>query len=314
MKRRHPIRATLETALTRFGFLVLPPLPRCMIVALARTFGWMAYLSSRRLNRIGFTNLDIAFHDEKTKPEKKRILRQSYQSFALVLLDAFWFSRDTRARINRWVSFDPSFDVLFHVKPHICVTAHYGNWEVLGMAVTEKGYPLHSVAKPLKNPHVDAMFIEARHKNGQKIVRREGAVRTLLRILQQQGKIALVLDQNTKLSEGGQFVTYFGLPVPVSTAVAGLALKTKADIFVGVLSPQPDGSYRGEHGLEIPIAPFYAMEHDAAVTEITRRITEELEHVIRHQPEHWLWTYKRWKYVPVGDDPERFPFYRRNAV
>lgn len=314
MKRRNPIRTPLETALTRVGFAILPRLPRSVIVALSRFMGWSAYHTSPGLRRIGFTNLDIAFGDRKTASEKKRILTRSFQSFALVLLDAFWFSRDTQARINRWVSFDSSYDVLFKTKPHICVTAHYGNWEVLGMAVTARGYPLHSVAKPLKNPEVDTMFIEARHKNGQKIVRREGAVRTLLRILQQQGKIALVLDQNTRLSEGGKFVPFFGLPVLVSTAVAGMALKTGSDIFVGVLTPRPDGSYGGDHGMELVIAPYQAMEHDLAVTELTRRITEELEHILRARPEHWLWTYKRWKYVPEGDDPERYPFYRRKAV
>jgi lauroyl/myristoyl acyltransferase len=283
------------------------------VVALAGLFGAFGYHFSRKLRRIGETNLDLAFGANRSAAEKRRILRSSFRSFSLVLLDTFWFSHRTEERIARWVSFDPSFDVLFTPQPHICVTAHYGNWEVLGMAVTARGFPLHSVAKPLKNPEVDAMFIEARHKNGQKIVRREGAVRTLLRILQQQGKIALVLDQNTKLSEGGIFVPFFGLPVPVSTAPAGLALKTGANIFIGMLTPQPDGSYVGEHGQEIEIATFQAGEGDA-VRALTERITRELEIILRAHPEHWLWTYKRWKYVPPDDDPQRFPYYRRKAV
>jgi lauroyl/myristoyl acyltransferase len=66
--------------------------------------------------------------------------------------------------------------------------------------------------------------------------------------------------------------------------------------------------------MEISIAPYQTQDHAVAVTELTRRITEELEHVLRARPEHWLWTYKRWKYVPAGDDPERYPFYRRAAV
>lgn len=314
MNRRYPIRARVETALTRLGFRIIPYLPRRAVVRLAGLFGTLGYRFSRKLSRIGETNLDLAFGATRTAEEKRRILRSSFRSFSLVLLDAFWFSHRTEERIARWVSFDASFDVLFKSQPHICVTAHYGNWEVLGMAVTARGFPLHSVAKPLKNPEVDAMFIEARHKNGQKIVRREGAVRTLLRILQQQGKIALVLDQNTKLSEGGIFVPFFGLPVPVSTAPAGLALKTGANIFIGMLTPQADGSYVGEHGLELDIAPYRAEDSGVAVRILTERITTELESILRSHPEHWLWTYKRWKYVPPGDNPERFPYYRRNAV
>ncbi|HMO03023.1 MAG TPA: hypothetical protein PKC67_07755 [Kiritimatiellia bacterium] len=314
MNRRYPIRARAETALTRLGFRIIPHLPRRGVVALANVFGTLGYRFSRTVRRIGETNLDLAFGTSKTRAEKQRILRSSFRSFSLVLLDAFWFSHRTEERIARWVTFDQSFDVLFNPRPHICVTAHYGNWEVLGMAVTARGYPLHSVAKPLKNPEVDAMFIEARHKNGQKIVRREGAVRTLLRILQQQGKIALVLDQNTKLAEGGIFTPFFGLPVPVSTAPAGLALKTGANIFIGMLTPQPDGSYIGEHGLELDITPYQTGDTSVAVRTLTERITAELESILRVKPDHWLWTYKRWKYVPPGDDPARFPYYRRNAI
>jgi len=276
--------------------------------------GSLGYLCSRRLKRVGWVNLDLAFGDKKTPAEKNRILKRSYQSISLVLLDAFWFSYKTEERIAKWVRFDPCFDVVFKNKAQICVTAHYGNWEVLGMSITWKGYPLHSVAKPLKNPHVDAMFIEARRKNGQSIVKREGAVRTLLRILQQGGKIALVLDQNTQLSEGGQFCRFFGLPVLVSTAVAGLAVKTKTNVFIGMLSPQHDGTYRGDYGNEISIEPYLAMENKKAVTELTQLITTELEQVLIRQPEHWLWTYKRWKYVPQGDDPKRFPYYSKPAV
>ncbi len=314
MKRRKPLQTWIETALTRLGFLVLPPLPRSAIVRLSRLFGWIGYTFSPRLRRVGMTNLTIAFKDDKSIEEKKQILKASYRSFALVLLDAFWFSRKTEQRIASWVRFNPCYDPLFEPRAHICVTAHYGNWEVLGMAVTSRGFPLHSVAKPLKNPAVDAMFIEARRKNGQSIVKREGAVRTLLRILQQQGKIALVLDQNTKLSEGGQFFTFFGLPVPVSTAPAGLAIKTRADIFLGMLTPQSDGTYLGDFAMEIPVEPYRNMTPDVAVAKLTQRITEEFEALLRRQPEFWLWTYKRWKYVPQGDDPKRFPYYRRPAV
>jgi len=314
MKPRNLIRVKLETGLTRFGFMVIPYLPRGAVVLLSRFLGAAAFAFSSKLRHIGKVNLDIAFGDTIPPSRKREILRVSFQSFALVLLDAFWFSRKSSERIKQFVIFDPCYDVLFKDKRHICLTAHYGNWEVLGMAITAQGFPLHSVAKPLKNPDVDQLFIEARNKTGQKIVKREGAVRTLLRILQQNGKIALVLDQNTKLSEGGRFYPFFGMPVLVSTAAAALALKTRSDIIVCMMRAHPDGIYRASYCTETLIAPYLEMDNDTAVDNLTRRITSEMEDFIRNNPDHWLWTYKRWKYIQPGDPPERYPFYRRTAV
>lgn len=314
MMIRNPIRVRLETWLTRLAFHIIPVLPRKAVVRLANLLGSTSYIFSRKLKKIGMVNLDVAFGAESDIRLKRQILKQSYTSMALVLLDTFWFSRDTSARVSKYVVFDRNFETLFKDQPQVVISAHYGNWEMLGMGITQKGYPLHSVAKPLKNPRVDALFDEVRNKTGQKIVKRRGAVRTLLRILQQGGKIGLVMDQNTKLSEGGQFFDFFGLPASFSTAGAALAIKTQSNVVVCTLKPFSDGIYRGDYCHEITIEPYLAMESDQAITQLTEHIVHEMEQIIRAQPEYWLWTYKRWKYIPEGDSANRYPFYRRNAV
>lgn len=311
MKSRHPIRSRFETVMTWVAFRTIPHLPRRVIAALARFFGRLGYWFSPTLRHIGQANLDLAFGDTRTREEKNLILRRAFTSFSLVMLDAFWFSRDSHARITRHVSFDPSFDGLFQDKPHICVTAHYGNWEVMGMAINTRGYQLHSVAKPLKNPEVDELFIDARRRTGQQIIRRQGAVRGLLKAVLAGEKVALVLDQNTRKSEGGRYYPFFGRPVLVSTAPAALALKTKTDLFVGMMTPQGDGNYRGDFALEIPIAPYLAMNTEAATDALTLKVTRVLEDFLREKPDHWLWMYKRWKYVPEGEDRARYPYYAR---
>lgn len=314
MITRHPIRQRFETALTRMAFHVIPRLPRSVVVRLARLAGPVGYWSSSKLRHIGLANLDLAFGATRTPQEKRAILRRAFSSFALVTLDAFWFSRDSVARINRLVSFAPEFDRLFQHKPHICITAHYGNWEVMGMAINTRGFQLHSVAKPLKNPAVDALFIEARRPTGQKIIRRQGAMRGLLKAVLAGEKVALVLDQNTRMAEGGRFFPFFGLPVLVSTAPAALAIKTRTDFFLGMMTPQADGSYRGEFGMEIPITPYLNQDLEVGAEALTRDVTRMLENFLREKPDHWLWMYKRWKYIPGDVDPSRYPFYARRSL
>jgi hypothetical protein len=50
---------------------------------------------------------------------------------------------------------------------------------------------------------------------------------------------------------------------------------------------------------------------EEAVLELTQRIAHALETLIRQHPTYWLWTYKRWKIRPDGEDPGRYPFYTR---
>ncbi|MCX7007258.1 MAG: lysophospholipid acyltransferase family protein, partial [Kiritimatiellaeota bacterium] len=172
--------------------------------------------------------------------------------------------------------------------------------------------PLASVVMPLANPAVDALFLRVRGDNGQQIIPRQGAVRHLLRALRAGHKIALLLDQNTLPEEGGQFVEFFGVPVPVSAAGSVLGLKTGALFFFGFCLPQPDGRYRmlstGAFTPD-PIPP--GGDEAATVAALTQRTAAMIEQVVRAHPGQWLWMYKRWKFIAPGTDPARYPYYAK---
>ncbi len=55
--------------------------------------------------------------------------------------------------------------------------------------------------------------------------------------------------------------------------------------------------------------PVVTAEEDASVEAVTLRVTQELEGVIRDNPEHWLWSYKRWRFYRAEDSVDAFPFY-----
>ena len=308
MQTSPPWRAGLELALTKLGMFVIPVLPRRMVLLLARTLAAGAWFVARRERRIGQANLDLAYGATLTQKAKHAILRESFGTFALMLLDVFWFSRRIHERLERWMEWDVSMEPLCQKRATVGITAHLGNWELLGQSVALRGYPLASVVAPLANEKVDALFRRARAASSQNIIPQQGAVRQLLRALRADSKIAILLDQNTLPAEGGIFVPFFGLPVPVSAAGALLGLKTEAMFFFGFCLAQPDGHYRC-----ISTGNFTPPPGDdpAAVEQITRRIAAELERVVRMYPGQWLWMYKRWKYVAPGTDRARYPFYAK---
>lgn len=304
-------RKRAETWLVRFALMVVPRFSRKGVVRWAAVIGWIAARIPLRERHMALANLDIAFSDSKSATEKRAIYQASCRTFALVLLDIFWFSRDTRERVLEWTTFDPGLDELFQKKAHLCVTAHLGNWELLGHAVSVRGYPLSSVAAPLVNPAVDVHFAKVRKASGQIIIPREGALRTMLRTLKEQGKVGVLLDQNTPPHEGGVFVDFFGLPAPMSDAAASLALKTQADVLFGFCIPDETGKYYVHTASPIRITDVQGEIKDAQTLWLTRAIAKTTEEAIRTHPGAWLWMYRRWRYIPEGADRERFPFYAK---
>ena len=129
--------------------------------------------------------------------------------------------------------------------------------------------------------------------------------------MKEGGTVAVLLDQNTKLEEGGLFVEFFGKPVAVSAAAGILASMTSSEIAFGYALPRSDGTYLGEVPHVISHAEIAGMDRASMSLEITRRMTQYYEEAIRARPECWLWSYKRWRHIPAGMSADGFPYYAR---
>ena len=308
MSLRSKTRFLAECFAVTIALAIIPLLPRSLLLALSRGAGRLTFRFAGRLRKVALANLDIAYGTDVSLDRKEDILRGAFTSFALLLLDMFWFGRFTAARIRRYVRYDPSFDVYFVTSPLLAVTGHIGNWEVLGQALSLRGAPLSSVATPIGNRYVDWVLNRQRRITGQEVIKRSGAVRSIMKKLASDGRVALLMDQNTLPEDGGVFVDFFGLPVPVSKAVEVLALRQKVPVFFGYAIADDKGVYH-VHGLPL-LKPG---EDEFSEGRITRYIAEQTELVVKKHPEKWLWMYKRWKFIPGGVSRERYPYYARYA-
>jgi KDO2-lipid IV(A) lauroyltransferase len=289
---------------------VLPRFPRRAAASLARLLGHAAYYVSRHLRRVGFANLDIAYGETLSRQEKKRILKQSFRTFALTMLDLFWFNEADKAR--KYVDLDASYDRLKNGTPTVCISGHLGNWELLGQAVALRVETLTSVAAPLENQRVDDIYNRSRRQTGQTVVYKAGAMRKLLKALKRGEPIAILLDQNTKPSRGGVFVPFFGLPVPISSIAGSLVPRTGAALCFGSCVADNKGHYTAPPLRFIELDEPSENETRSETAQcITAAIAKVIEEEIRKDPGQWLWMYKRWKYVAPGHENTAYPFYAK---
>jgi len=300
----------IETLLTRIGLVILPALPRWAVLACARAAGAVTYCLARQQRRITLSNLDVAFGDSLSPRNKRRIARRVFYITALVMIDLFWFSRQMEQRVRRYVTIDPELWKHVYTQPMIGVTAHFGNWELLSKALGVYGFAHVAVATPLDNPAVDAIIGAGRSIPGVEIVTRQGAIRGLLRALRQKRHVALLLDQNTKPEEGGLFVDFFGLSIPMSTAAAVLSERTGAPMLPVFCLANAKGAYT-----VYSLPPLQRAELAQRGPDIIRTITQTIaalfEQEIRAHPEQWLWMYKRWKYIDPAWPASAYPFYAK---
>ena len=302
MIQRRRLRILPEAAGAWLTWCIVPLLPRRAVVALSRGLGALAWRFSRRDRRISEANLALVLGETHAPVEWLAIGKASFQQVALTLLDLFWFSRWTESRYRRYVQVDARFRSVLGEVPLVGVTGHIGNWEILRAACGMEGVPMTAVAMPVKNPIVDRMLGQLRQRTGADAVPRAGAVRSLLRCLREGRITGLVLDQNTLPSEGGVFVPFFGLPVPVSNVAGLLGVKTGAKLLVGAAMADSHGVYRVV--LKDPVSP-----EGKTPEALTAEVTGLLEELVRDYPQHWLWSYKRWRYYRPDDPVERYPYY-----
>ena len=304
---RRKLRVLPETLLAGMGWCLIPFFPRSWILGLARFGGRVAWRVSDRERKVSLANLALVFGETLPEKDREAIGKAALQSFALTLLDLFWFSRFTESRYRRFTHIDPPMAHVLQMAPFIGVTGHLGNWEILSMMFGMEGNPMTAVAMPLKNDFVDRMLHRLRKRTGSVPVPREGAVRALLRTLRSRGVIGLLLDQNTLPREGGIFVPFFGVPVAVSNAAGLLAQKTQAPIVVVIAIADENGIYR------FVCSDIVSVDNRTA-EEITCEVTHQLELMVREYPHYWLWSYKRWRYYRNEDDASKYPYYASRIV
>jgi len=307
------LRFRAEAGALRALAWLIPKFSRRTVLRFSHGLGWLAYHILQQERRIARANLDTAFGDGKTAAEKKRIARVSLQNFVATLLGLFWSPRLTRTIVDEVVEFDPESlrwlrEIQARGKGIIGITMHYGDWELLGLAMGFYGIPMTVVQDATNNAALGEILGGLRAVSGNRIIPNHRAAAKLIKALKRGEFIALLIDQYVARHHGGEWLTFFGLSVSNTPAIGWLALRTGAPIVPFVAHPLPGGRMRIACGPEVVYAA--AADPETGAHAINQKCLEGCEKVIREQPEYWLWSYKRWKARPTREQG-RYPDYSR---
>jgi KDO2-lipid IV(A) lauroyltransferase len=262
---------------------------------LARVYGKLVDLALPRLRRVAMRNLELAYPD-KTPAERKAIVDEVFRSIARLLYAFARFPRINRENISQWIRYEGLEHYLEAKKRGhgvLFATAHLGNWELSAFAHGLMTEPMNVVIRPLDNPAADRLVEQRRQLSGNRLIEKWDGARAILRALQQNEAVGILMDQNTSLQEG-VFVNFFGTPACANTAFAKIAHRTGAAVIPGfALWLENEKRY---------VLRFYpAVEITGDAAQDSQRLHAILEQVIREFPGQWLWIHRRWKTRPPGE-------------
>ncbi len=244
-------------------------------------------------NRIIQANLQFAFGDKLNSVEKKEIQHYCYRNLALNFLQVMENRRNSADDLRAQVTFEnrEAVDALLSENRGIIfVSAHFGNWELGGAALSSLITPVSSIYKEFSNSSFDPYLLEARTNHKMKLAEKNGALKHIAKALKGGRSILLMIDQASN-PRAGVKIDFFGHETYQTSTPAQLAHKFNTPI-VGVYIVSTDE----QHYTITFETPIEVKNNDErAILEATQTQANDLEKVIRTHPKLWFWCHKRWK-------------------
>ena len=297
------MRFRLEYALAWCIVKAIGALPRPVARAVGIGLGQVVYALHGKLRRVGMRNLGMAFPD-KSRAEKRRILRGVFTSLGRQLAEICLFPRYTAENVSDVVIYD-GFENFQNASDTgngvLFLTGHLGGWELSAFAHSLYGHPLRFVMRPLDNPYLGRMVREYRTMHGNIPILKDDPVRELLRAMKEGATVGILMDTNM-MPPQGIFVNFFSIPACTPSGLARIALRTDAAVVPGFTVWDPVlRKYRLRFDPAVKLVR--TGDNHADIVANTQIFTNVIECFVRKYPDQWLWVHRRWKTRPAGQPP-----------
>ena len=304
---KRPLKKRIKRALRRpfewlgicLGIVVFVNLPRRWMLGVCDLVSAVMYRVDGRGRRRSLANLRVVCGKLRnpdgviipvsrynpTRAEEL-VIRRSYRNMARTVGHAFWTCRNALERVKSAGEMsEAGKKFLAANNPAVTVSGHIGCWEILSQLALIEGHFMMSVAKDIGTGGMTKLLMKARTSIGQEIVHADGAFRPLMQGLKKGKSLGLLVDQVVEPQNGGVWVEFFGMPVPVSAAPAFFSAKGKAPIVIAWSRPLHDGRWRCE------IISVHGADEARDVRGMTQKCISQLERVIRRHPSCWVLNY-----------------------
>ena len=284
-------------------------LPRAAALRVFGAIAGIVYRIDRPAVRRSRDHLAIAFGPPVRARDHERIVRGMFRATARNVVDVLRpFPRGTAAVANL-----VRFEGLEHLhaarragRGVVALSAHLGNWEVLGAGLVAHGIPVDVVAQKLFEPGADRMLNDWRRAAGVCVHPRGAGLAGVLRALRTGHVVGMLVDQD--MPGPSIFASFFGHPARTLRSPFVLARRTGAALVPIWIRMEADGRHVAVIEPALESGPGEGESTLVADAEAWHR---RLEAAIRAFPEQWVWHHRRWRTRPLATVTDLQVFQRR---
>ncbi len=244
-----------------------------------------------RSNRVSYSNLTKAF-PQFNDTEKKEIIKKMWNNYGKILVEYIFlknYRTSKKFSKNIIVKNQAQLDLIKkNSKPVIFISGHFDNFELMAMHIEKSGIDLAAIYRPLNNIFLNPIMEHIRKKYICKKQIKKGisGTKELLKMFKNGTSVALMIDQ--RVSEGIS-LKFFNNNALTTTIPAQFVKKFNSKIIPIYIERIQNHKFRLEVGEALEFSKNESLEN------ITLRLNQILEKMIKKNPEQWIWTHNRWK-------------------
>jgi len=266
-------------------------LPLRLLFAVGQILGSCAWLVSGKYRRLAERNVAIAFANEKSPRELRRLVRRHFRRLGANLLCSVKLTQMLPDKILQRVTVEniESMDSRFRAGvPVVLVLSHLGIWELFAQLMPKfVGYVRNaSVYQRLGNRFIDAHVRRTRSQTGLELFDRKDGFQPVIDLLRSGGGVGVLSDQHA--GDHGLWTPFFGRLASTSPLPGLLAKRTRAAVIAAAVYTIGPARWR-------MVFTERFDQPGASIADLTSKINKVIEQQIRVAPEDWFWVHNRWK-------------------
>ena len=276
------------TALYRLGALAARSLPGPVAAVLPSIAAFPLNLVLRKKRSMVQRHMRRSLGPGHGDKAVKTAARKAFASYARYWIESFRLPTRSDKQLSRGIEVpDYRFveEALNRGNGVILALPHLGGWEWAGfwMATVNK-LPITVVVEPIEPPQLFSWFANFRSKLGMNVVPLSPSAGTeIAAALKRNEIVCLLCDRD--ISGGGIEVTFMGEPTTLPGGPALMALRTGAAVLPTAVYFEPNGKHLGLVRPPLDVSRNGTIKED--VMRVTSQLAEELEFLIRQDPEQW---------------------------
>lgn len=220
--------------------------------------------------------------------EQEKLIKSTSRNIGKTIIELF-SPKDIVALAKKTEIEGPGLSVLAKAAKEgrsvICVSGHFGNYDVARAALIAQGFDLGALYRRLNNKVFHRYYFDNITTTGTPMFERgRPGLGDMVRHIKNGRPLAMLIDQHM---DDGAALQFFGQTAYTALSAAQMALKYDTELV-------PFYAIRQSTGAPFRIILEAPITRGSAET-MTQALNDSLEARVRADMGQWLWSHKRWK-------------------